>query len=68
MVLDANRIRIGLPLNGSPSTHILKPPIAGADGSVFNEAFCMAGALKLNVARTKIHTIAGETELAITYW
>ena len=60
VVLDANGIRIGLPLNGSPSTHILKPPIAGADGSVFNEAFCMAlaGALKLDVARTKIHTIA----------
>ena len=30
------------------------------DGSVFNEAFCMtlAGALKLDVARTQIQTIA----------
>ena len=53
-------IQIGLPLNGSPSTHILKPPIAGVDGSVFNEAFCMAlaGALKLDVAKTKIHAVA----------
>ena len=60
VVLDANSIRIGLPLNGSPSTHVLKPPIAGIDGSVFNEAFCMAlaGALKLDVARTQIQTIA----------
>jgi serine/threonine-protein kinase HipA len=59
VVLDADGIRIGLPLNGSPSTHILKPPIAGIDGSVFNEAFCMAlaGALKLDVARTQIQTL-----------
>ena len=60
VVLDADSIQIGLPLNGSPSTHILKPPIAGVDGSVFNEAFCMAlaGALKLDVAKTKIHAVA----------
>jgi serine/threonine-protein kinase HipA len=59
VVLDTDGIRIGLPLNGSPSTHILKPPIAGVDASVFNEAFCMAlaGALKLDVADTKIQTI-----------
>ena len=60
VVLDADGSRIGLPLNGSPSTHIVKPPIAGVDGSVFNEAFCMAlaGALKLDVAKTKIHAVA----------
>jgi serine/threonine-protein kinase HipA len=60
VVLDADGVHIGLPLNGSPSTHIIKPPIAGVDGSVFNEGFCMAlaGALKLDVARTKIQTIA----------
>jgi len=60
VVLDADGVRVGLPLNGSPSTHILKPPIAGVDGSVFNEAFCMAlaGALKLDVARTHIQAIA----------
>ncbi|MDZ4295490.1 MAG: HipA domain-containing protein [Hydrogenophaga sp.] len=34
--------RIGLPLFGSPSTHILKPAIEGIEGSVFNEGFCMA--------------------------
>ena len=60
VVLDADGVRIGLPLNGSPSTHILKPPIAGVDGSVFNEAFCMALArlLKLDVASTHIQAIA----------
>jgi serine/threonine-protein kinase HipA len=60
VVLDTDGIRIGLPLNGSPSTHILKPSIAGVDGSVFNEAFCMAlaGALKFDVAPTKIQAIA----------
>ena len=60
VVLEANGLRIGLPLNGSPSTHILKPAIAGVDGSVFNEAFCMAlaVALKLDVARTQIRAVA----------
>ena len=59
VVWDADGLRMGLPLNGSPSSHILKPPIAGIDGSVFNEAFCMAlaGALKLDVARTQIQAI-----------
>lgn len=56
---DASGVRIGLPLFGSPSTHILKPPIASAEGSVFNEGFCMAlaVALKLDVAKTRIHSI-----------
>jgi serine/threonine-protein kinase HipA len=60
VVLDIEGLNTGLPLNGSPSTHILKPPIAGVDGSVFNEAFCMAlaGALKLDVAQTSIQTIS----------
>ena len=59
VVWDADGLRMGLPLNGSPSTHILKPPIAAIDGSVFNEAFCMAlaGALKLDVAGTQIQAI-----------
>jgi serine/threonine-protein kinase HipA len=59
VVLDADGLRTGLPLNGSPSTYIIKPPIAGVDGSVFNEAFCMAlaRALKLDVANTQIQAI-----------
>jgi len=59
VVLDTDGLHTGLPLNGSPSTHILKPPIAGVDGSVFNEAFCMAlaAALTLDVAQTQIQAI-----------
>ena len=51
--------RIGLPLFGSPSSHILKPPIAGVEGSVFNEGFCMAlaSALKLDVAKATIQQV-----------
>jgi serine/threonine-protein kinase HipA len=33
--------RFLLPLHGSPSTHILKPPIRDLEGSVDNEAFIM---------------------------
>jgi serine/threonine-protein kinase HipA len=32
---------VSLPRGGAPSTHILKPPIRGIEGSVTNEAFCM---------------------------
>jgi serine/threonine-protein kinase HipA len=60
-------LRIGLPLFGAPSTHILKPAIAGVDGSVFNEAFFMtlAGALKLPVAPAQIQRVAGRTVLLV---
>ena len=59
--------RIGLPLNGAPSTHILKPAITGVDGSVFNEAFCMtlASALKLNVALVRIQRVADRQFLLV---
>ena len=40
VVFDSDRI--GLPLNGSPSTHILKPAIHAVGDSVTNEGFCMA--------------------------
>jgi len=33
--------RIGIPVDGTPSTHILKPAIKRLAGSVTNEAFCM---------------------------
>ena len=44
--------RMGLPLFNTPSSHVLKPAIAGVEGSVFNEGFCLAlaDALKLDVA------------------
>lgn len=64
VVVDADGTRIGLPLNGSPSTHIIRPAIAGVDGSVFNEAFCMAlaSALKLDVASTSIQSISAGSQ------
>lgn len=34
--------RIFLAAGNAPSTHIMKPPIRGLDGTVINEAFCMA--------------------------
>lgn len=40
VVLDG--VRIGLPLNGTPSSHILKSAICAVENSVINEEFCMA--------------------------
>lgn len=51
--------RIGLPLFNTPSSHILKPAIAGVEGSVFNEGFCLAlaDAMKLDVAKAHIQQV-----------
>ena len=48
--------RIGLPRGDAASTHILKPSITAINGSVINEAFCMAlaQATGLQVAGTEI--------------
>ena len=40
VVFDGDRI--GLPRNGAPSSHILKPAIHAVEDSVANEGFCMA--------------------------
>ncbi|MBC7681764.1 MAG: type II toxin-antitoxin system HipA family toxin [Ferruginibacter sp.] len=60
--------RIGLPLLGTPSTHIIKPLIAGIDGSVHNEGFCMelAHAMGLNVAPASVRQIDGRPYLLVT--
>lgn len=49
--------------NGAPTTHILKPAIAGLDGTSHNEAFCMtlARRLTLNAPLTRVGT-AGDTQ------
>ena len=49
--------RFALPRGGAPSTHIIKPPIAGLDGTVPNEAFCMtlAGHAGLSVPDVSIY-------------
>ena len=53
--------RIGLALNGEPSTHILKPAIASLEDTVLNEAFCMtlASAAGLSAAPVQIGHVNG---------
>lgn len=52
--VDGNQISI--PLGGAPSTHILKPAIERFEGLVFNEAFCMTLAAKVDLSVAKIET------------
>ena len=58
---------IGLPKQNTPSSHILKPAISAVEGSVFNEGFCMALAmrLKLSVASTSIRRVADRVYLLV---
>jgi len=42
--------QIGLTKGRTPSTHILKTPIAGHDGTIANEALCLAIGRKLGIA------------------
>lgn len=46
--------RIGLPLNGYPSTHILKPPIHALDDSVINECYCLELARVMNLQTAEV--------------
>lgn len=48
-----------IPLEGAPSTHIIKPAIDRFEGIVFNEAFCMqlAKEAKIPVATTSVGRI-----------
>jgi len=41
--------RVGIPLAGTPSTHILKAPIERFDHTVVNEAFCLRVAARLGL-------------------
>jgi serine/threonine-protein kinase HipA len=65
VVFDGDRI--GLPRNGSPSTHILKPAIQAVEDSVVNEGFCLAlaDAVQLKPAKSKVHTISGRPFLLV---
>ena len=62
-----NHFEIGLPKNNIPSSYILKPEISGVDGSVYNEAFCLALAreLKLDAATAKIGRTKDKTYLLV---
>jgi serine/threonine-protein kinase HipA len=48
--------RICIPMNGSPSTHILKPDSPHLCGSVQNEAFCLTLARRLKIPTPNITT------------
>jgi len=65
VVVDGERI--GLPLNGTPSSHILKPAIPSIDDSVSNEGFCLAlaASMQLKPARARIHAVQNRTFLLV---
>src|SRR5262249_39597605 len=48
--------RIFIPMNGSPSTHILKPDSPRLPGIVQNEAFCLTLAKRMRIVTPKITT------------
>jgi len=57
----------GRPVDGTPSTHILKPEIAAYPNTVENEAFCMriAKHLGLQVANVETTEVAGRELLVV---
>ncbi len=59
--------RIGLPRNGTPSSHILKPAIHAVEDSVINEGFCMAlaDAMQLKPANSNVHSILNRSFLLV---
>lgn len=65
VVFDGNRI--GLPKNGSPSTHILKPAIHAVKDSVTNEGYCLALTRSMNLSpvRSKIQHVLGRSFLLV---
>lgn len=60
-------VRIGLPRNGAPSSHILKPAIHTVEDSVANEGFCMllAQVMGLRPANARIHSVLGRSFLLV---
>jgi serine/threonine-protein kinase HipA len=69
VVFEGGRMggEIGLPKNGTPSSHILKPAIRSVQNSVINEGFCMAlaGVMQLKPAPSHIHTVQGREFLLV---
>ena len=58
---------ICIPMNGSPSTHILKPDSRRLWGSVHNEAFCLTLAKRLRIPTSDVTTgKAGERTFLLT--
>jgi serine/threonine-protein kinase HipA len=48
--------RICIPMNGSPSTHILKPDTPRLPGGVHNEAFCLTLARRMKIPTLDVTT------------
>ena len=65
VVFDGSRI--GLPRNGTPSSHILKPAIRTLGGTVNNEGFCMALAevMQLKPPKSHVHSVLGREFLLV---
>lgn len=65
VIFDGNRL--GLPRNGTPSSHILKPAIHAVEDSVANEGFCLAlaDALQLKPAKSKVHSVGDRPFLLV---
>ena len=59
--------RIGLPRNGAPSSHILKPAIRTSADTVINEGFCMALAevMQLKPAKSQVRSVLGRQFLLV---
>lgn len=59
--------RIGLPRNGTPSSHILKPAIPTLADTVTNEGFCLAlaEAMQLKPAMSQVHSVLGRQFLLV---
>jgi serine/threonine-protein kinase HipA len=59
--------RLGLPRNGTPSSHILKPAIQSVEDSVINEGFCLAlaQAMQFQPAKSRIHAVLNRTFLLV---
>jgi serine/threonine-protein kinase HipA len=58
--------RWGRPVDGTPSTHILKPDIRGYPNTVENEAFCMRLARYLGLPVAQVETVKiGERALIV---
>jgi serine/threonine-protein kinase HipA len=60
--------RWGVPSGATPTTHILKPAVAGLDDHDLNEHLCLDAARRagLVAARTRIERFAGETAVIVT--
>jgi len=59
--------RWGVPSGRTPTTHILKPPMAELDGHVENEHFCLALARELGLpaAASEVHRFDGEVAIVV---